>query len=181
MDLEKRRQTSLSDELREMFIKQLAHELMNFTLYNSFSVYYSCNGLEKLGKYYKARAEEELTHQQWIMEYLSDCDANFSYPAISMNDIPAITDNVTPFELTVDREIETTEMLKRIADQAFKEGDWLTLAFLMGNVSAARLLPEQVEEESLSRTALDIMRTDDHILRKENQVYDLFFSGAEQK
>ncbi|MCC8117846.1 MAG: hypothetical protein LIP09_03740 [Bacteroidales bacterium] len=176
LTLAQRRQTSLSDEIRDLFVLQLQHELKNFTLYNSFSVYYSVHGLEKLGKYYKARADEELKHQQWIMAYLSDCDAYFEYPSIPINDNEKVNDNVTPFRLTVDREIETTEMINHIADTAFNQGDWATLSFLMGNYNAAKLIPEQIEEESLSRTALDIMETDDHILKKEDQIYDLYFN-----
>lgn len=175
-NLARRRETSLSPELRDLFVSQLAHELKNFSLYNSFSVYFSCKGLEKLGKYYKGRADEELLHQQWIMEYLSDCDADFEYPGIPVNENQKIDDYVTPFEMTVDREIETTSMILGIADLAFKQGDWMTLSFLMGTFNSGRLIPEQIEEESLSRTALDIMRTDDHILRKENQIYDLYFN-----
>lgn len=175
-DLKSRRKSSLSAELRDLFVLQLQHELKNFTLYNSFAVYYNCKGLEKLGKYYKGRADEEMHHHEWIMKYLSECDADFEYPAIPLNEMPKIEDDVTPFELTVDREIETTEMIKNIADIAFREKDWLTLSFLMGAINDARLLPEQIEEESLSRTALDIMRTDDHILKKADQIYDLYFS-----
>lgn len=180
-DLEQRRKSSLSENLRQLFVTQLQHELKNFTLYNSFAVYYRCKGLEKLGAYYKARADEELVHQEWIMTYLTDCDATFEYPAIPVNETRAISNDLVPFELTVDREIETTEMLKNIANQAQQEGDWLTLSFLLGNAGPARLIPEQIEEESLSRTALDIMLTDDHILKKENQIYDLYFNkGNEQ-
>ena len=180
MTFEQMRETSLSDTLRDMFVNQLAHELKNYTLYNAFSVYFSCNGLEKLGKYYKGRADEELLHQQWIMDYLSECDAKFEYPAIAMNENQNVKDYITPFEMTVDREIETTQLINAIADEAFKEHDWKTLSFLLGTFNSARLIPEQIEEESLSRTALDIMRTDDHILRKENQIYDLYFSGKEK-
>lgn len=173
--LAQRRATSISNEMRDLLVRQLQHELMNFTLYNSFSVYYSCKGFDKFGKYYKARADEELRHQQWIMGYLSDCDAVFEYPAIPVNGPVKIEDDVQPFEMTVDREIETTGLILEMANRAFAEGDWLTLSFLLGSYNGARLVPEQIEEESLSRTALDIMRTDDHILKKEDQVYDLYF------
>lgn len=175
--MQRRRISSISDTLRDMFVNQLAHELKNFCLYNSFAVYYSCKGLDKLGQYFKDRANEELVHQGWIMDYLTTCDAVFSYPVISANDIAPIDDDVTPFRLSIDREIETTEMIKDIAKQAVAEGDFLTLAFLNGNYNEARLIPEQIEEESLSRTALDIMLTEDNILKKEERIYDLSTSG----
>lgn len=168
--------TSLSDSLRDLFVRQLQHELKNFTLYNSFSVYYSCKGLEKLGKYFKARADEEIRHQEWIMAYLADCDADFEYPAIPVNEQQKITDYETPFRLSVEREVETSGMIREIADMAFDQRDWMTLSFLLGTYNQARLIPEQIEEESLSRTALDIMTSDDHILKKENQIYDLYFN-----
>lgn len=177
MTLEQRRQTSLSSELRDLFVCQLQHELKNFTLYNSFSVYFSCKGLDKLGKYFKGRADEELLHQQWIMDYLTDCDADFQFPNIPVNEsATGLKDDVEPFRLSVDREIETSEMIKEIADTAFEQGDWMTLSFLMGSYNTARLIPEQIEEESLSRTVLDIMEHDDNILKKEDRIYDLYIN-----
>lgn len=176
----RRLQTSLSDNLRDLFVKQLQHELKNYTLYNSFSVYYGCKGLEKLSKYYKARADEELVHQEWIMNYLTECDAVFEYPSVPLNENQKVNDDVTPFRLTVEREVETSGMIRHLADTALAEGDWMTLSFLLGTFNQARLIPEQIEEESLSRTALDIMTTEDHILKKENQIYDLYFSNKEK-
>lgn len=167
---------SLSDSLRDLFVCQLQHELKNYTLYNSFAVYFSCKGLEKLGKYYKGRADEELVHQNWIMEYLTDCDAQFEYPAIPVNENQKVDDDLTPFRMSVEREVETSGMIRHIADTAMAQGDWMTLSFLLGTYNQARLIPEQIEEESLSRTALDIMSTDDHILKKENRIYDLYFN-----
>ncbi len=173
---EQRRHTTLSGELRDLFVLQLQHELKNYTLYNSFAVYFSCKGLDKLGDYFKGRANEELRHHEWIMNYLSDCDAEFEYPVIPDNKLPKIDDDITPFRLTVDREVETTGMINHIADTAFACGDWMTLSFLLGTYNAAKLIPEQIEEESLSRTALDIMETPDDILKREGRIYDLYFN-----
>lgn len=172
-----RLQCSLSDSLRDLFVQQLQHELKNFTLYNSFSVYYGCKGLEKLAKYFKGRADEELIHQEWIMDYLTTCDADFEYPCIPINENQKVEDDVAPFRMTVEREVETSGMIRHIADTAMAQGDWMTLSFLLGTFNKARLIPEQIEEESLSRTALDIMSTDDHILKKEDQIYDLYFKN----
>jgi len=177
MTREQRLNTSLSPELRDLFVRQLQHELKNFTLYNSFAVYFSCKGLEKLGKYFKARADEEIMHQEWIMNYMTECDAKFEYPGIPVNENYKLDDDVTAFRLSVEREVETTYMVNEIADKAFEQRDWMTLSFLLGTFNNARLIPEQIEEESLSRTALDIMQTNDNILKKENQIYDLYFAN----
>ena len=172
---ESRRKCSISDEVKTMFVAQLQAELTNFAMYNSFAVWFETHGLDDLGKYYRARADEELLHHKWIMDYLSDCDADFKYPSTPNIDID-INDAVQPFELTVDREIETTGGINRIANQCCKEGDWGTISFLNGNYSDGKLIPEQVEEESISRTALDIMRMDASILRRQKEVYDFYFS-----
>lgn len=170
-----RKKCSISEEVKTMLVAQLQAELTNYALYNSFAVWFETKGLDDLGKYYRARADEELVHHKWIMDYLSDCDADFNYPNIPNIDVD-INDAVMPFELTVEREIETTGGINRIANQACKEGDWGTIAFLNGNYSDGKLIPEQIEEESISRTALDIMRMDASILRRQKEVYDMYFN-----
>ena len=170
-----RRKCSISEEVKNMFVAQLQAELTNFAMYNTFAVWFETNGLDKLGEYYRARADEELLHHKWIMDYLSDCDANFKYPSTPNIDID-INDAVQPFEMTVDREIETTGGINRIANQCCKEGDWGTISFLNGTYSDGKLIPEQIEEESISRTALDIMRMDASILKREQEVYNMYFN-----
>lgn len=140
---EARKKCSISEEVKVMFVAQLQAELTNYAMYNSFAVWFETKGLDKLGKYYRARANEELTHHKWIMDYLSDCDADFKYPNIPDIDLE-INDAVQPFELTVEREIETTGGINRIASQACKEGDWGTISFLNGNYSEGKLIPEQI-------------------------------------
>ena len=58
----------------------------------------------------------------------------------------------------------------KIADEAFKECDWQTLTWLQ-----LKLIPEQHEEETTSRTALDIIakKDDCSIYEKAEEVYKL--------
>lgn len=177
MTLEQMRASALSDTLRDMFVNQLAHELKNYTLYNSFAIYYNRHGLSKISAYFKSRAEEERLHHQWVLDYLEESGATFEYPAIGTNDVHDFKDFVTPFELTLDREIETTLMINAIADEALKEHDWKTLSFMLGTFNTARLIPEQIEEEATSRTALEIMRGDDNIMFKEARIAELLSAG----
>ena len=94
-------------------------------------------------------------------------------------DIPAISetfeDNVTPFKLTVDKEIQTTQLIYEIVDAALEEGDWATFNWLNGdNDETGRLVQEQVEEESISRTALDIAMEEGSWLRKEKSIMNAY-------
>ena len=60
---------------------------------------------------------------------------------------------VDPFKMTVDLEIETTQMIYEIVDQAAAECDWATFNWLLGHdETTGRLVEEQREEESISRT-----------------------------
>lgn len=167
----KRRICTLSDKMVELLLRQLSHELYNHNLYRSFANYYGINGLAVLESYYIKRAEEEKLHHDWIINYLNYNDAAIIYP-----EVPEIKedwdDPVTPFKLTVDKEIETTNLIKEMVNYSLAEKDWFTFAWLMGNSPVeGKLLPEQVEEESISRTALDIAEGEGSWLRKEKSIY----------
>jgi ferritin len=123
--------------------------------------------LDDLATYYKKRAEEENLHHYWILEYLSNGDCRINYPEIPKNnEIP--TSIIDPFIMTINREIETTQMIYKIYEQAEKENDYLTCVWLQKH-----LLPEQIEEENTSRAARVIMELDCDLLEKCEKVLDL--------
>lgn len=161
---ESRRKCTLSSVMVEMLVKQMSAELANHSLYRTFANYFDVEGLPKLATYWLGRAAEEYLHHEWIYKYLTTNDALFQYPpvpAIKVN----IIDRVMP--ATVDREIETTMGINKIVDQAQKEGDWATFQWLNGE---GRLVKEQVEEESISRTILDMAKEEGSWLRKQSTI-----------
>lgn len=169
-----RKDGTLSDTIIELLLRQLKHELYNHNLYRTFANFFGVQGLAVLEKYYIERAEEEKLHHNWIINYLSTSDIKIKYP-----EIPAISeefeDNLTPFELTVDKEIETTNLIYEIVEQSQKEGDWMTYQWLMGDdENLGRLVMEQVEEESISRTVLDIAKEEGSWLRKEKSIMNIY-------
>lgn len=167
---ESRRKCTLSKTIIEMLVKQMSAELANHSLYRTFANYFDVEGLPKLAIYWLGRAAEEYLHHEWIYKYLTTNDALFQYPSVPPIKVN-ITDRVMPFAATVDREIETTLSINRIADQALKEGDWATFQWLNGeDEEEGRLVKEQVEEESISRTILDIAREQATWLRKEEVI-----------
>lgn len=175
-----RRVCPLSSVMIEMLVKQMSAELSNHALYRTFANYYEVEGLPKLGIYWRGRAKEEYLHHEWIFEYLTDNDALFQYPPVPPIKVD-ITDRIMPFAATVDREIETTLSINKIVDQAMKEGDWATEAWLKGDdEDAGKLVLEQIEEESISRTILDIAKEEASWLRKENAILD-FYNGLGRK
>lgn len=162
-----RKQTLISEKLSTMLVKQLAHELKNYNLYKTFANYFDVEGITALSEYYKKRADEELLHQEWVYEYLTDADIIFDYPAIEANGYN-IKNYIEPFQLTVDREIQTTDMIYKIYEEAQMEKDYMTVVWLQQH-----LVPEQIEEENNSRMALVIMEEDADIYIKAKRILKL--------
>lgn len=163
-----RKVCQVSEAIQKLLVEQAAHELKNFNLYNSFSNYFSLEGLVALQEYYAKRAVEERNHHQWILDFMNDADARIEYPAIEANSEQKIENHLTPFTATVEREIQTTQMIYAIYKAAHEEGDYMTCSWLY-----EKLIKEQIEEESVSRMAVTIMETDADIFIKSEQILDL--------
>ena len=159
----------VSETISNLLIKQLAHELKNYNLYKSFANYYGVEGCVALAEYYKKRADEELNHHNWIYEYLTDGDIKFMYPPIEINtEKPTGGDYIMPFRATVDREIQTTQMIYAIYEAAIAEKDYMTASWLFD-----KLIKEQIEEENTSRMAQSIAEQEDSWLEKAEEIYEL--------
>ena len=151
-----RRYCTIDESLAEMLVTQLGKELSNKHLYATFANFFETEGLPKLGEYFKKRSNEEELHHNWIFEYLNYNDVCFQYPAIGEINID-IKNRIEPFLLTVDKEIETTMGINKIYEKAVELKDWATAGWLMGNGPIdGKLIPEQIEEESVSRTIADM-------------------------
>ena len=163
-----RKVCQVSEKIQELLVKQAAHELRNFNLYNSFSNYFSLEGIVDLQEYYAKRAIEEKMHHQWILDYMNDADARIEYPIIEANPEQKVDSILSPFIATVEREILTTQMIFAIYDQAISEKDFMTASWLY-----EKLIKEQIEEESISRMAVSIMETDADIFVKADRILEL--------
>lgn len=157
----------LGKEVAELMVKQIAHELKNYNLYRSYANYFSVEGILDLEEYYLKRAYEEYNHHDWLSHYLSEADYKFMYPAIEINS-EKITSYLDPFTQTVDREIQTTEMLYAIYKKCGETGDYMTCSWLN-----EKLIKEQIEEENTSRMALTIMEETSDIYLKAKKVLKL--------
>lgn len=163
-----RTNTLISTSLGELLVKQMAHELKNYNLYNNFSNYFGLEGISDLEEYYKRRALEEKNHHDWILSYLTDGDFRFKYPVIESNSEQTFSSMIDPFISTIDREIQTTQMIYAIYEAALSEKDYMTAAWLY-----EKLIKEQIEEENTSRMARTIMELDADLLERAEKVLDL--------
>jgi ferritin len=149
------RECRLSDKMQELLNQQLKDELYNHNLYKTMENFFEVEGIDDLKEYYRKRAAEELEHFGWVFSYMGYQDAFIDIPPIEKIK-QSVSETIKIFEDTVDVEIKTTASIKRIYDQAVLEGDGFTRIWL-----DEKLYKEQTEEESTSRTALDIIKLKD--------------------
>lgn len=158
----------MSTTVGDLLVNQLSHELKNFNLYSSFANYFSLEGIISLEEYYTKRAAEEKNHHDWILSYLHDADYRVKYAVTPINEEQTVDSWLIPFKATVDREIETTQMIYIIYESAISEKDFMTASWLY-----ERLIKEQIEEESISRMAVSIIEIDGDIFNKAEAILNL--------
>lgn len=173
--IQKNKNGNLSITMIEFLVRQLKHELYNHNLYMTFANFYGTQGYALLEKYFLLRAGEEKHHHDWIESFLREVDACIKYPAI-----PAIKEEwgdnmIKPFLLTVEAEIKTTQLIDEMIEQAQLEKDWGTYMWLLSDDDNwGRLRREQLEEESISRTVLDIACSDASWMTKEKSIMSAY-------
>lgn len=158
----------MSTKVGDLLVNQLSHELKNFNLYNSFANYFSLEGIVDLETYYAKRAAEEKNHHDWILSFLHDADYRVKYAITPVNEEQSVDSWLAPFKATVDREIETTQMLYAIYEAVLSEKDYMTASWLY-----EKLIKEQIEEESISRMAVSIIEIDGDIFNKAEAILNL--------
>lgn len=157
----------VSPEVGRLLENQLVHELKNANLYRSFANACGIWGIVDLEEYFNKRAIEEQHHHDWIFKYLSAADFRITYPAIPANtEIP--TSPISAFKFTVDREIQTTQLIYAIYEKCLAEKDYMTASWLLET-----LIKEQIEEENTSRMALVIIEETSDIFIRANKILKL--------
>ena len=162
-----KRISSISQNIANLLVIQIAHEMYNHSIYRTMANYYSVKGYLGLEDYYLKRSHEEYNHAEWIRVYLHDNDVIFNYPNIDAVTIKLVNME-DAFIQTVDKEIDTTLAIINIAKESFSCGDLLTFNFLQ------KLIAEQIEEESTSRTVLSIALMPDTWLIKEQAILEFY-------
>lgn len=159
-----------TNEVFDMLIDQMGEELYNHNLYRTFANYFKCKGLERMVEYYSKRAEEEMKHHLWIVDYLNANHAEFTYPKIDAVD-EDFSDELSILELTLEVEEETTKAVCEILKAASECHDYKTVAWLNAE---GMLIQEQIEEEHVSKTALAIAKQEDSWVSKEQAILEAY-------
>lgn len=158
----------ITEKVGKLLVAQMSNELYNYHLYLSMANFFALEGIIKLEEYYRLRAKEEHVHFMWIFDYLNECDYSFKVPSV-IEVKEAVDDTVQIFKDTVEAEIKTSDDIDAIYKMAVECSDNHTRCWL-----DSKLIPEQHEEETTSRTALDLISLEDvNIIERAELILEL--------
>jgi len=169
---ERRKVTYLSEEVADLFIKQVAHEKQNNLLYLNASTWCDVRGLTGNSIYFKTAADGELVHSELVYSHLVESNYDFTIPALEEQDLKI--EGETPIaqlkslhEAALQREIETTEKILNICRVCMEKGDFISFNAIQP------LVIEQREEENKQTTALDQFEFTQDMIILDNRIKEL--------
>lgn len=159
----------LSEELKPLFEQKIALETYNSNLYLKIANFLSTLGLSKLSQYFKTQSADEISHRDKFVDFASARNC-----PVEILGVDAITENFSTLkeiaEVYLQRELETTKFITRMAFKAFEEEDLITYEFLINE-----MISEQKSEEQESLDFLDMVNNiGDDI--KDWQLFDNTFN-----
>lgn len=126
---------------------QYAHEKRNQFIYEESASVADFFGLSGTAKFFRSQADGEAGHAKAVYDFINDRNEKVLTSGIATPAVPQ--DFFGLFDFAMGVELETTEKLKAIASEAFKENDLQTFFWV------SDLIKEQTEEENITRTILD--------------------------
>lgn len=141
----------ISDKLTEMMNAQIGHELGASNQYLQIAAYFDDQVLPATTRFFFRQSEEEREHAMKFLHYILEAGGKLALPAI-----PAAPADISSAEeavkLALEWEMEVTDQINALMDQAIKENDHIAQEFLRWFVS------EQLEEVSTMDSLLTVVR-----------------------
>ena len=131
-----------SDTLQKLLIVQANHERFNEAFYLSASNWLFFNDLDGMGSYFELHAAEEKTHFEAFKNYLIDNNAAMVMTEVKQPKVD-FKNVVDIFEEAVKAEDLTSQLIRKLNEQAHKDKDYRAIAFI------DTFEKEQQEEEDL--------------------------------
>lgn len=133
-----------SEKIETLLNIQANHELYNANFYLQLYTYFKELNLDGFAKIFKAHQEEELQHNNMIIEFLTDLGKKYSIDTVQAPNIQVeslLEDETAMTLIAVLRqqlEMDTTAYLNNIAKEALAENDFLTLHFIQSMLDIQR-------------------------------------------
>jgi bacterioferritin B len=142
--------------------EQIAYEFSASQQYVANAVYYDAQTLPRLAAFFYRQAVEERNHAMMMVQYLIDCDAQVTIPAVTAPETE-FDDVVAPVALALDQERRVSDQIVALTGVARDEGDYLSEQFVQW------FLKEQVEEvASMSSLLAVVERSSDNPMQIED-------------
>ena len=139
----------LSSNILALLNIQYQHEKYNEHRYLVRSSLADFYGLTGIAKFLRNQADGERDHAMKVFEYIADRNEKIGNTQVEFDSPPE--DNMLDILKGILKiEQDTTAKLNNLYMQANAEGDFMTASWLLTG-----LIPEQIEEESISQTIID--------------------------
>lgn len=138
----------LTGKLAEAFNTQVTLELSAATVYRQLAVEMEMMSLSGLASWFRAQADEELTHAEKFITHMTDRNA---HPQIGEQHAPVVNVKTVAdaFAASLAHEQKVSESIRELYRLAQTEGDIDSIPLLHW------FIDEQVEEEATVQTILD--------------------------
>lgn len=150
----------ISDKLRKALHAQVGNELAASHQYLAVAVYFANLSLDGWADFFYAQSDEEREHGMKIVKFLVEVDAEFTLPALAEAK-PKFKSPLAVLEGCLKQEQAVTQSFKDMAAGALKDGDYVGFQFLQW------FIEEQVEEESLFRGLIDLVKSDINLFQAQ--------------
>ena len=138
----------LSDAMEEALNKQMTREAFQAQVYLSYASWAEVNSFSGIANFLYKHMHEEREHMFKILKYINDRGGESKIEAIDAPpENPANIEDC--LKKTLQHEIDNSNEIDKLVNQAFEEKDWATFSFTQWFVK------EQIEEESLINGLLD--------------------------
>ena len=130
----------ISKTMQDAFNEQIKNEMYSAYIYLSMAAYFESKNLPGSAKWMRAQYAEENSHAMKMFDFVADRGGRVTLQALPQP--PAdFASPVDVWKTVWEHEQKVTAMIYKLAEQAAKEGDQASHAFLQWFVT------EQVEEE----------------------------------
>jgi len=130
----------MTENMKQLFMRQISHEIRNSILYRKIFNFLSVKGLDNLSIKFKKDAEDEMNHSLWLQDFMEKVNEIVDFIPYS-----PITEQITLgnfAELALQVELMTTEMLNEMLQESYEIGNSVIITeFLLGT-----MIKEQIEE-----------------------------------
>lgn len=141
----------ISEAMASSLSAQIGREYHAAIQYDMIAAYFERNALPELTVLFRAQADEELTHAQKFVDYVTEAGGIVEIPEIERGraDFTSVEEAV---QTAHDNEEAVTGAVNALMDQAIEENDHLARGMLQWFVD------EQLEEMSLQSDLLTVVR-----------------------